>query len=87
MNNDLTPTYLTSTVPSIVENTSTYNLRGSRNLRPLFTRIQLYYKSFLPSCTQEWNEFSLDTRNTRNSISLENFKHDLNGDSIKVPKY
>ena len=46
MINDLTPTYLTSLVPSTVENTSAYNLRDSQNIRPLLTRTQLYYKSF-----------------------------------------
>ena len=76
--------YSTSLIPSTVENTSTYNLRRSQNLRPLFTRTQLYYKLFLPSCIREWNELPLDTRN---STSLANFKHKLNGDSIKVPKY
>ena len=50
MINDLTPTYLTSLVPSTVENTSAYNLRDSQNIRPLLTRTQLYYKSFLLSC-------------------------------------
>ena len=44
--NDLTPTYLTSLVPSTVENTSAYNIQDSQNIRPLFTRTQLYYKSF-----------------------------------------
>ena len=33
MTNDLTPTYLTSLVPSTVENTSAYNLRDSQNIR------------------------------------------------------
>ena len=83
-NNDLTPKYLILLVPSTVENTSTYNLRGSKNLKTVFTITQLYYKSFLPSCTWEWNELPLDTRN---STSLENFKHNLNGDRIKIPKY
>ena len=46
MINDLTPTYLTSLVPSTVENTSAYNLRDSQNIRPLLTRTQPYYKSF-----------------------------------------
>ena len=71
MINDLTPTYLTSLVPSTVENTSAYNLRDSQNIRPLLTRTQLYYKSFLPSCIREWNEIPL---NIRNSTSLSSFK-------------
>lgn len=56
MSNNLTPAYLTSLIPQTFENTVTYNLRGSQNIRPVLTRIQLYYKSFLPSCIREWNE-------------------------------
>ena len=84
MINDLTPTYLTSLVPSTVENTSAYNLRDSQNIRPLLTRTQLYYKSFLPSCIREWNEIPL---NIRNSTSLSSFKQQLNNNNIKVPVY
>ena len=84
MINDLTPTYLTSLVPSTVENTPAYNLRDSQNIRPLLTRTQLYYKSFLPSCIREWNEIPL---NIRNSTSLSSFKQQLNNNNIKVPVY
>ena len=84
MINDLTPTYLTSLVPSTVENTSAYNLRDSHNIRPLLTRTQLYYKSFLPSCIREWNEIPL---NIRNSTSLSSFKQQLNKNNNKVPVY
>ena len=68
MINDLLPTYLTSLVPSTVENTSAYNLPDSQNVRPLLTRTQLYYKSFLPSCIRGSNEIPL---NIRNSTSLK----------------
>ena len=84
MINDLTPTYLTSLVPSTVENTSAYNLRDSQNIRHLLTRTQLYYKSFLPSCIREWNVIPL---NIRNSNSLSSFKQQLNKNNIKVPVY
>ena len=75
MTNDLTPTYLTSLIPSTVENTSAYNVRDSQNIRPLLTRTQLYYKFFLPSCIREWNEIPL---NIPNSTSLLSFKQQLN---------
>ena len=84
MINDLTPTYLTSLVPSTVENTSAFNLRDSQNIRPLLTRTQLYYNSFLPSCIRGWNEIPL---NIRNSTSLSSFKQQLNNNNIKVPVY
>ena len=82
--NDLTPTYLTCLIPSTVENTSAYNLRDSQNIRPLLTRTQLYYKSFLPSCSREWNEIPL---NIQNSTSLSSFKQQLNKNNIKVPVF
>ena len=67
---DLTPTYLASLVPSTVEKTSAYNLRDSQKIRPLLTRTQLYYKSFLPSCIREWNEIPLTIGNST-SLSLK----------------
>ena len=66
--------YISSLVPSTVENTSAYHLRDSQNIRPLLTRTQLYYKSFLPACVREWNELPLDIRN---SDSLSSFKQQL----------
>ena len=84
MINDLTPTYLTTLVPSTVENTSAYNLRDSQNIRTLLTRTQLYYKSFLPPCIREWNEIPLFIRS---SISLLSFKQQLNNNNFKVPVY
>ena len=84
MTNDLTPTYLTYLIPSTVKNTSAYNLRDYQNIRPLLTRTQLYYKSFLPSCIREWNEIPL---NIRNSTSLLSFKQQLKKNNIKVPVY
>ena len=59
MINDLTPTYLTSLVPSTVENTSAYNLRDSQNIRPLLTRTQLYHKSFYPLALENGMKFLL----------------------------
>ena len=84
MVNDLTPNYLTSLIPATVANTSAYQLRDSENVRPLLTRTQLYYKSFLPSSIRNWNELPL---NIRNSSSLTSFKRQLNKDNIKVPIY
>ena len=80
----LTPFYISSLVPSTVENTSAYHLRDSQNIRPLLTRTQLYYKSFLPACVREWNELSLDIRN---SDSLSSFKQQLDKENTKVPRY
>ena len=84
MMNDLTPTYLKSLIPATVANTSAYQLRDTENIRPLLTRTQLYYKSFLPSSIRNWNQLPL---NIRNSASLSSFKQQLNKDNNKVPKY
>ena len=89
MINDLTPTYLTSSVPSTVENTSAYNLRDSQNIRPLLTRTQLYYKYFYRHALENGMKLLLifETLNIRNSTSLSSFKQQLNKNNIKVPVY
>ena len=83
MSNDLSPAYLTSLVPSSFENT-VYSLRDSQNIRPVLTRTQLYYKSFIPSSIREWNELPFECRN---SDSLTIFKHQLNKNLPNIPKY
>ena len=44
MASGLTPSYLSDLVPLTIENTVSYNLRDSHNIRPIQTRTQLYYK-------------------------------------------
>ena len=80
----LTPYFLSDLVPLTVENTVSYNLRDSHNIRPIQTRTQLYYKSFLPSNIRDWNDLPLTARN---SPSLPSFKSQLNKDKMKVPEY
>ena len=80
----LTPSYLSDFVPLTVENTVSYNLFDSHNIRPIQTQTQLYYKSFLPSSIRDWNDLPLIARN---SPSLSSFKSQLNKDKMKVPKY
>ena len=60
MQNSLTPDYLPSLVPDDIGNNSAYNLR---NLNTVQAHFQLYYKSFLPSVTREWNGLSEEIRN------------------------
>ncbi|MEW8548517.1 MAG: reverse transcriptase family protein [Candidatus Thiodiazotropha sp.] len=83
MKNNLSPAYLSSLVPESFEST-TYNLRDSQNIRPILTRTQLYYRSFLPSSIRDWNELPIEVRN---STSLASFKFQLNRDIPKIPKY
>ena len=86
MASGLTPSYLSDLVALTVENTVSYNLRDSHNIRPIQTRTQLYYmyKSFLPSSIRDWNDLPLTARN---SPSLSSFKSQLNKDNMKMPNY
>ena len=75
MQNGPTPEYLSSLVPDNVGNNSAYNLRNARNLNTIQANSQLYFKSFLPSVTRDWNGLSGELRN---STSLSSFKRHLN---------
>ena len=79
-----TPEYLSSLVPPTVGNISHYNLRNETNLQIVTARSQQYYNSFLPSTTRIWNSLPGDTRN---SPSVESFKHKLNSNITKPPPY
>ena len=84
MQNNLTPDYLSSLVPENVGNNSAYNLRNARNLNTLQAHSQLYFKSFLPSVTRDWNGLSEEIRN---SPSLSSFKHHLDVNLTKPSKF
>ena len=84
MINSLAPEYISSLVPPTVGNISQYNLRNKTNLQTVPARSQQYYNSFLPSTTRIWNSLSDDTKN---SPSVESFKHKLNSNITKPPPY
>ena len=84
MQNGLTPEYLSSLVPDNVGNNSAYNLRNARNLNTIQANSQLYFKSFLPSVTRDWNGLSEEIRN---STSLSSFKRHLNSSRNVSPKF
>ena len=75
MVNDLTPQYLSSLVPSTVNETSRYNLRNSNGIRTVNTRTSQYYNSLLPSTIREWNALPEEQRNFSTVVS---FKFHLN---------
>ena len=56
MSTNDSPPYLSSLVSQTVDHASSYNLGNSHNLRPVATRTNLYYNSFLPSVIRDWNE-------------------------------
>ena len=84
MQNNLSPDYLSSLVPSFVGNSSSYPLRNATDLRTLYARSQLYYNSFLPSTIRDWNNLPIETRNL---TSIASFKQKLNANIITLPKY
>ena len=63
MFNDLTPPYLSSLVPPLVQNASRYNLRNSYETQTIASRTTLFYNSFLPSSIRDWNRLNPDIRN------------------------
>ena len=84
MVNGLTPEYLQSLIPPIIQNTTTYNLRNSSDLRNVHARTNLFYNSFIPSTIRAWNDLS-DEIKTEPSVAL--FKYRLNNNLKKPPKY
>ena len=84
MINSLAPEYLSSLVPPTVGNISQYNFRNETNLQTIPAISQQYYNSFLPSTTRIWNSLP---DNTKNSPSVESFKHKLISSITKPPPY
>ena len=84
MVNGLSPRYLSSLVPPLVNRVSSYNLRNSNDIRMVPASSKSYYESFLPSVVREWNKLPT---HVRNSESLNIFKRNLNNRDRHVPKY
>ena len=84
MINGLTPEYLHTLLPPIVQNTTAYNLRNFNDIRNVHARTNLFYNSFLPSTIRAWNELSDEIKSAPSVVS---FKFRLNGDLHKPPKY
>ena len=84
MINKNTPQYLSTLVPPTVHQVSQRNLRSGHNLQIPRSRTVLHNSSFIPKTTREWNSLP---NNTKNSPSLNTFKHELNNDLPKVPNY
>ena len=71
MYNNLTPDYLSSLVPSSVNEGSRYNLRNANDVQTINARTALYFNSFLPSVIREWNTLS---ENDKYVDSIDSFK-------------
>ena len=84
MFDNITPLYLASLVPQSVSNLSRYNLCNSNDLLTVNSRSSQYYHSFLPSTNRDLNSLSSETKQ---SASVNVFKHSINEDKPSVPSY
>ena len=84
MVHNLTTNYLTSLIPSTVNETSNYNLRNSNDIRTVNARTSQYFSSFLPSTIREWNTLPEEQRN---ATTVTSFKYQLNQPSSSIPKF
>ena len=84
MYNNLTPDYLSSLVPSSVNEGSRYNLRNANDVQTINARTALYFNSFLPSVIREWNTLS---ENDKYVDSVDSFKRQISRNKTAVPKY
>ena len=84
MVHNLTPNFLTSLIPSIVNETSNYNLRNSNDIRTVNARTSQYFSSFLPSSIREWNTLTEEQRKT---ATVTSFKYQLNQPKSSIPKF
>ena len=77
MFNNISPTYLSSLVPQLVQNTSNYNLRNADDIRTIYARTRL-------STIRDWNNLP---RNVRDVDTVDSFKRHLSQGRANVPKY
>ena len=84
MENGLAPNYLAELIPPRVRDKTSYSLRNADNLWQIHASSRSYYDSFLPSTIREWNELPDDVKSAPSLIS---FKHKLEKDTSKTPKY
>ena len=62
--NGLTPQYLQDTLPQLVQETKSYDLRNSNDIRNPRTNANLFFNSFFPSSIRAWNDLPDDIKKT-----------------------
>lgn len=60
--NNISPNYLMQLMPQTVYERNPYALRNREDLTPFRTRRQLFYKSFFPQTTRDWNDLPIEIR-------------------------
>ena len=78
------PDYLNSLVPLPIAERHNYNTRQTNDIVNINCRTSYYQNSFLPSSVKLWNNLPLEVRNNQSKYS---FKHFLNRNLVKIPKY
>ena len=84
MVHNLTPDYLTSLIPSTVNETSNYYFRNSNDIRTVNARTSQYFSSFLPSSIREWNTLPEEQRN---ATTVTSFNYQLHQPRSSIPKF
>ena len=84
--NNLTPNYLQEFVPPLVQDGNPYRLRNLSDIRTIYTNTNLFYNSFYPSATREWNKLAQEIKD---ASSVASFKYQLNRETRNraPPKY
>ena len=64
--NGLTSQYLQDTLPQLVQETTSYDLRNSKDIRNprANTKLNLFFNSFLPSSIRAWNDLPENIKKT-----------------------
>ena len=80
----LGPNYLQNLLPPLVSSVNPYHRRRPLDRYEPHSKTETYRKSFFPSTTSAWNTLPIHMQET---ISLGEFKRELNAAATKVPVY
>ena len=83
IHNNEVPQYLKETIPSKVNNKSSYNLRNGDNYNIPKCRLELYKKSFVPDSISKWNSLSTELRQ---ATSIKQFRKGVSSNNFNNPK-
>ena len=70
----IAPNNLSELVPPLVQETTTYSLRNSDNIRNYRVRTNLFLKFFFPSTIRAWNNLQSEIKS---AFSVASFKHGI----------
>ena len=76
--NSLVPTFIAEPIPPLTGNVSNYDLKNRNNITIPFTRINISYRSCIPSSIALWNSLE---ENLRTIDSVKGFKTHIKNSS------